>query len=398
MKIEDLRKDYDELQVKYGAKELDSIYNGGCEKNPDICFVFMNPTGKNIASDKSWKGRKSPWLGTKNIWKLFYKVDLLSEETFNKIQEKKPKEWDYEFCNYVYEEIEKNKDIKFILIAGPSSSGKTTTTSRLASYFEALGYNPINVSLDDYFVNRDDTPKDENGKFDFECLEALDVKLFNENLGKLLAGESIKFPKYNFMTGLREYYKGEVKIVAAESDEETTAPATEEASETVSASEITSLRWKYSFGFIIPYFSGAHKAHFVTMWALLSHSAPLFPLARGQTEQHFGDAGANGGALECADASAVVGIIAVVAHDEILICAERPRRHTPAEAAVRRVEVGLRKRFAVNQYDTVRDFNRLPRQTNHALDERLRHEAEIPPVPPRIAAQHNVPAADVPVK
>ena len=109
MKIEDLRKDYDELQVKYGAKELDSIYNGGCEKNPDICFVFMNPTGKNIASDKSWKGRKSPWLGTKNIWKLFYKVDLLSEEIFNKIQEKKPKEWDYEFCDYVYEEIEKNK-------------------------------------------------------------------------------------------------------------------------------------------------------------------------------------------------------------------------------------------------------------------------------------------------
>ena len=109
-------------------------------------------------------------------------------------------------------EIEQNKDIKFILIAGPSSSGKTTTTSRLASYFEALGYNPISISLDDYFVNRDDTPKDENGNFDFECLEALDVKLFNENLSKLLAGESVKFPKYNFMTGLREYYKEEVKM------------------------------------------------------------------------------------------------------------------------------------------------------------------------------------------
>ena len=52
MRIEDLKKDYDKLQVKYGAKELDSIYNGGCEENPDICFVFMNPTGKNIASDK----------------------------------------------------------------------------------------------------------------------------------------------------------------------------------------------------------------------------------------------------------------------------------------------------------------------------------------------------------
>ena len=108
--------------------------------------------------------------------------------------------------------IEDRKDIRFILIAGPSSSGKTTTTSRLASYFEALGYNPIKISLDDYFVNREDTPKDEFGNYDFECLEALDVKLFNENLNKLLKGESVKFPKYNFMTGLREYYKEEVKM------------------------------------------------------------------------------------------------------------------------------------------------------------------------------------------
>jgi DNA polymerase len=69
----------------------------------------MNPTGKNIASDKSWKGRKSPWLGTKNIWKLFNKVDLLSDSTYNKILEKKPKDWDYDFCDFVYEEIEKNK-------------------------------------------------------------------------------------------------------------------------------------------------------------------------------------------------------------------------------------------------------------------------------------------------
>ena len=108
-KIEDLKIEYDKLQKKYGAKELDSIYNGGCEDNPDICFVFMNPTGRNIASDKSWKGRKSPWLGTKNIWKLFNKVDLLSDDTYNKILEKKPKDWDYGFCDYVYAEIEKNK-------------------------------------------------------------------------------------------------------------------------------------------------------------------------------------------------------------------------------------------------------------------------------------------------
>ena len=109
MKIADLKDEYDKMQTKYGAKELDSIYNGGCEENPDICFVFMNPTGRNIASAKSWKGIKSPWLGTKNIWKLFYKVNLISEDLYNQIQTKKPQEWDYEFCDYVYDEITHNK-------------------------------------------------------------------------------------------------------------------------------------------------------------------------------------------------------------------------------------------------------------------------------------------------
>ncbi len=109
LKIADLKKEYDQMQIKYGSRELDSIYNGGCEDHPDICFVFMNPTGRNIASVKSWKGRKSPWLGTKNIWKLFYQTHLLSEDLFYKIQEKKPQEWDYEFCDRVYEEIAKKK-------------------------------------------------------------------------------------------------------------------------------------------------------------------------------------------------------------------------------------------------------------------------------------------------
>lgn len=109
IKLNDLKKEYDKLQLEYGAKELDSIYGDGCEAHPDICFIFMNPTGRNIASDKLWKGRKSPWLGTKNIWKLFYSVNLLSEEIFNKIKEKKPRDWDYEFCDYVYDDIKKNK-------------------------------------------------------------------------------------------------------------------------------------------------------------------------------------------------------------------------------------------------------------------------------------------------
>lgn len=109
MKIEDLKKEYDKLQLEYGAKELDPIYNGGCENNPDICFVFMNPTGKNVASLKTWTGRKSPWIGTKNIWKLFKEVGLLSENTYKDIQSKKPKDWDYEFSDCVYEELTNNK-------------------------------------------------------------------------------------------------------------------------------------------------------------------------------------------------------------------------------------------------------------------------------------------------
>lgn len=100
---------YDKLQKKYGAKELDSIYNGGCVDHPDICFIFMNPTGRNIASDKNWTGRKSPWLGTKNIWKLFKNVHLLDESIYNEIQMKKTKEWDYDFCDKVYQNVEKNK-------------------------------------------------------------------------------------------------------------------------------------------------------------------------------------------------------------------------------------------------------------------------------------------------
>ena len=109
MKLEELQQEYDRLQMKYGAKELDSIYNGGCDNNPDVCFVFMNPTGRNIASLKSWKGRKSPWIGTKNIWDLFYEVQLLDEKIYCKIKSIKGNEWTEEFADEVYENVKKHK-------------------------------------------------------------------------------------------------------------------------------------------------------------------------------------------------------------------------------------------------------------------------------------------------
>ena len=109
MTLEELNKEYDKLQIKYGAEELDSIYNGGCTTNPDICFVFMNPTGRNIASLKSWKGPKSPWIGTKNIWNLFYELNVIDEEIYDNIRNKKGSEWTEEFARLVYENVTKHK-------------------------------------------------------------------------------------------------------------------------------------------------------------------------------------------------------------------------------------------------------------------------------------------------
>lgn len=109
MNLEDLKPKYDKLQKKYGAKELDSIYNGGCTENPDICFVFINPTGKNIASSKEWKGIKSPWIGTKNIWDLFYKLDLMNEEIYRTIKKIKANEWTEEFAEKVYDDVKEHR-------------------------------------------------------------------------------------------------------------------------------------------------------------------------------------------------------------------------------------------------------------------------------------------------
>lgn len=94
---------------------------------------------------------------------------------------------------------------KFIMIAGPSSSGKTTTSYRLAIQLRAHGMRPHQISLDNYFVDREFTPKDENGDYNFECLEALDIEQFNKDMTALLNGERVELPSFNFKLGKREY-------------------------------------------------------------------------------------------------------------------------------------------------------------------------------------------------
>lgn len=101
---------------------------------------------------------------------------------------------------------------KIVLLAGPSSSGKTTSSHRLAIQLMVNGINAIPIALDDYFVNRDHTPLDETGKPDFESLYAVDLELFNEHLGKLLAGEEVEIPIFDFMTGCRKKEGRKLKL------------------------------------------------------------------------------------------------------------------------------------------------------------------------------------------
>ncbi len=102
---------------------------------------------------------------------------------------------------------ERLPEVKLVLIAGPSSSGKTTSTKRLETQLRVNGIMPVSISVDNYYVNRVDTPKFPDGSYDFECIEALDVDLFAEHLERLLAGEKVETPIYNFVTGEREKQK-----------------------------------------------------------------------------------------------------------------------------------------------------------------------------------------------
>lgn len=105
----------------------------------------------------------------------------------------------------IADNIVKNRNIKMILIAGPSSSGKTTFAKRLGIQLRLNGLKPVTISVDNYFVERQDNPRDENGDYDFECLEAIDTKLFNEHLVKLLNGEEIEVPEFDFIEGTKRY-------------------------------------------------------------------------------------------------------------------------------------------------------------------------------------------------
>ncbi len=120
----------------------------------------------------------------------------------------------------IADNIARNKEVKMVLIAGPSSSGKTTFAQRLGIQLKLNGIKPVTISVDNYFVERKDTPRDENGDYDFECLEAIDTELFNDHLTRLLNGEEVEVPEFDFYEGTKKYNgktlkleKGEILVI-----------------------------------------------------------------------------------------------------------------------------------------------------------------------------------------
>lgn len=144
------------------------------------------------------------WYQTQNVSNVTQLNNLIKQDKLTEIiniseamHEKK--------ISLIADQIAKRqKDIKFIFISGPSSSGKTSFAKRLSIQLRVNSLKPISISIDNYFLNRDQTPKDKKGNYDFECLEALDIHLFNHHLNDLLKGRTIEMPKFNFLKGIRK--------------------------------------------------------------------------------------------------------------------------------------------------------------------------------------------------
>ncbi|HUI08310.1 MAG TPA: nucleoside kinase [Verrucomicrobiae bacterium] len=148
-------------------------------------------------------------LGVNTVGRLNEIIASREISEFIKIAEAFHEKKIAQIADYIYEH---RNEIKWALIAGPSSSGKTTFAKRLAVQLRVNGLRPVTISVDNYFVNREQTPLDENGKPDFENIETVDLTLFNDHLMRLDRGEEVELPSFNFEKGCREYHGGKLRI------------------------------------------------------------------------------------------------------------------------------------------------------------------------------------------
>ena len=205
---------YGILPITTGAMKIYEIikYHRG--------FLVRYPSKKDITKLPEFKEHKK-LLATLDEYDLLHRVlDVPTVRKLNDVN-RKGKIKDYILLDEalhekkianIADDIVKNDKIKMILIAGPSSSGKTTFAQRLGIQLRLNGLKPVTISVDNYFVERSENPKDENGNYNFECLEAIDVKLFNEHLVRLLNGEEVEIPTFDFEVGTKRYKGNKLRL------------------------------------------------------------------------------------------------------------------------------------------------------------------------------------------
>ena len=185
------------------------------QKNPEVLREFSNP--KKISSVFLEQMHWCQLMGVKNVAELNHTLTQGKFGDLIRINEALHEKKIAEIADMIHQRLDK---VRVVLIAGPSSSGKTSFANRLCIQLQVLGIQPHKISLDDYFVERDKTPVDENGKRNYEHIQALDLPLLNDDLKKMIAGELVDLPTYNFVTGKREYNgnriqakKGEILVL-----------------------------------------------------------------------------------------------------------------------------------------------------------------------------------------
>ncbi len=177
------------------------------QKDPSHLRVFSNP--KKISSVFLEQMRWCQLMGVENVAELNETIARGEFGDLIRINEALHEKKVAEIADKIYQ---RKDQVRVVLIAGPSSSGKTSFANRLCIQLRVLGIRTHKISLDDYFVERDKTPVDENGKRNYEHIHALDLPLLNDDLKRMIAGEEVELPKYNFVTGKREYHKDMIHL------------------------------------------------------------------------------------------------------------------------------------------------------------------------------------------
>ena len=184
-------------------------------------FLIRYPSSKTPTEMSEFRDTKKLSWALEEFEKIHSVLDVLTVYKLNKaVEEGRIKDiimlaealHEKKIAN-IADDIKKRKNTKMVLIAGPSSSGKTTFAQRLGIQLRLNGIKPVTLSVDNYFVERQDTPRNKNGEYNFECIEAIDLKLFNEHLVKLLNGEEIEVPEFDFSVGTKRY-KGKTMHLA----------------------------------------------------------------------------------------------------------------------------------------------------------------------------------------